>query len=177
MTKKAKTRYRALVGMNYPTDPALDERLRNRKGGGMTDEEAAQLKRVEPGDIVDDVPEKSVGWLLKQGAIEVYKGERKHVDHEGLEGEDSGLSTLDGDEPRMGSDVADEGEGGGTDVGGAGGVENAVEAADVEAQPAASASSGSTSTELSTNGEKEEGEPFDTPTATQDERAEEERGK
>jgi len=38
--------YRVLRGINYP--------------GG----------RVEPGDLVDDLPEGSVGWLLDDGAIE-----------------------------------------------------------------------------------------------------------
>lgn len=28
-------------------------------------------RRVEPGDIVDDIPGPSVGWLLEQGHIEV----------------------------------------------------------------------------------------------------------
>lgn len=27
-------------------------------------------KRVEPGTVVDDIPAKSVGWLLEQGIIE-----------------------------------------------------------------------------------------------------------
>lgn len=39
--------YRALTGLNYPPD-----------------------KRVEAGDIVSDLPEKSVPWLLKDGFIE-----------------------------------------------------------------------------------------------------------
>jgi hypothetical protein len=39
--------YRALTGLNYPPD-----------------------KRVEAGDIVSDLPEKSIPWLLKDGFIE-----------------------------------------------------------------------------------------------------------
>jgi hypothetical protein len=39
--------YRALTGLNYPPD-----------------------KRVEAGQIVSDLPEKSVSWLLKEGFIE-----------------------------------------------------------------------------------------------------------
>lgn len=40
--------YRVLIGMNYPPD-----------------------KRAEPGDIVTDLPAKSVSWLLEQGCIEL----------------------------------------------------------------------------------------------------------
>lgn len=40
-------KYRALVGLNYP--PA---------------------KRAEAGDVVSDLPEKSIKWLLKAGKIE-----------------------------------------------------------------------------------------------------------
>lgn len=42
-TKKT---YRALVGLDYAD------------------------RRVEPGDVVDDIPKKSLPWLLKQGHIE-----------------------------------------------------------------------------------------------------------
>ena len=34
-------------------------------------------KRGEPGDVVDDLPERSVPWLTKQGYIEVVKSSRK----------------------------------------------------------------------------------------------------
>jgi hypothetical protein len=40
------SKYRALVGLDYPPG-----------------------KRAEPGDVVDDLPEKSVKWLLKDGKI------------------------------------------------------------------------------------------------------------
>jgi hypothetical protein len=41
-------KYRVLVGLNYPPND----------------------KRAEPGDVVDDLPPGSVGWLLDAGAIE-----------------------------------------------------------------------------------------------------------
>lgn len=40
------TKYQVLVGMDYAG------------------------KRAEPGDIVDDIPAKSISWLLEQGCIE-----------------------------------------------------------------------------------------------------------
>lgn len=43
--------YRALVGLEYPPD-----------------------RRVEAGQIVDDLPGKSVKWLLEQGLIEPANG-------------------------------------------------------------------------------------------------------
>lgn len=49
--------YRALVGLSYP-DPA-------KKG---------KTKRVKEGEVVDDLPSRSVSWLLEQGAIEEVKG-------------------------------------------------------------------------------------------------------
>lgn len=42
-----KPKYRALRGLNYPPG-----------------------RRAEPGDTVDDLPEASVRWLLRRGAIE-----------------------------------------------------------------------------------------------------------
>lgn len=46
--------YRALVGLSYPPD-----------------------RRVEAGQIVDDLPGKSVKWLLEQGLIEPAKADGK----------------------------------------------------------------------------------------------------
>lgn len=46
--------YRVLTGMNYPV-------------GG-------EIVRREPGDVVEDIPPKSVGWLLRQGHIEEVEG-------------------------------------------------------------------------------------------------------
>ncbi len=43
-----KQRYRVLVGITYDED----------------------RKRAEPGAIVDDIPAKSIGWLVKQRIIE-----------------------------------------------------------------------------------------------------------
>lgn len=45
----ADPRYRVLVGLNYGPDGSI---------------------RREPGDIVDDLPPKSVKWLLEQGLVE-----------------------------------------------------------------------------------------------------------
>ena len=52
----------------------------NGKGTGQAKSKARKFrvlagmnyngKRVEPGDEVDDLPEQSVKWLLKRGAIE-----------------------------------------------------------------------------------------------------------
>lgn len=42
--------YRVLTGLNYPG--------------------ADEHRRAEPGEIVDDLPKKSVGWLLEDGHIE-----------------------------------------------------------------------------------------------------------
>lgn len=44
--KEEPKRYRVLTGLNF---------------GG---------KRAEPGEVRDDIPEQSVDWLLKRGAIE-----------------------------------------------------------------------------------------------------------
>lgn len=45
--------YRVLVGLSYPPD-----------------------RRAEPGDVVDDIPPQSLGWLKHQGFIEpVRKGD------------------------------------------------------------------------------------------------------
>lgn len=49
-------KYRVLTGLNYPG-----------KGGE---------KRAEPGDVVTDLPAKSVDWLLDQGLIEKAEGEK-----------------------------------------------------------------------------------------------------
>lgn len=46
MSKTTKPKYRVLVGMN------------------------CRGKRLEPGDTCSDIPEQSVKWLVKRGAIE-----------------------------------------------------------------------------------------------------------
>lgn len=43
-------RYRVLAGLDYKVDGAP--------------------RRAEPGEVVDDLPEKSTGWLLRRRAIE-----------------------------------------------------------------------------------------------------------
>lgn len=43
--------YKVLVGLNYPPD-----------------------RRVEPGEVADDIPGKSIKWLLEQGCIEPVGG-------------------------------------------------------------------------------------------------------
>jgi hypothetical protein len=48
-------KYRVLIGLNYPPGD----------------------KRAEPGDIVDDIPPGSAGWLLDAGAIEEIGKEKK----------------------------------------------------------------------------------------------------
>lgn len=48
----AKKKYRIKVGLNYPPND----------------------KRAEPGDIVDDIPPGSLGWLLDAGVIEPVDG-------------------------------------------------------------------------------------------------------
>jgi hypothetical protein len=54
------TKYRALVGLDYPPG-----------------------KRAEPGDVVSDLPDGSVKWLIKQNLIE-FVGEQPASDkHKG----------------------------------------------------------------------------------------------
>ena len=60
-------RYRALVGLEYPTDPAVIRRIR---AGDVRPEDRADNRQVVAGEIVDDVPVMSVPWLLAQGVIE-----------------------------------------------------------------------------------------------------------
>lgn len=48
--------YRALVGLNY------------------------QDKRVEPGDVVDDIPRSAVSWLKAQGKIELVSDRELHLE-------------------------------------------------------------------------------------------------
>lgn len=52
MTEKQK--YKVLIGINYDD------------------------KRAEPGDVVDDIPEKSLKWLLEQNVIEPVKPSKVH---------------------------------------------------------------------------------------------------
>lgn len=50
------TQYRAVVGVDYPPN-----------------------KRVEAGDLVSDLPEKSAKWLLAAGFIEAVDGKGKTI--------------------------------------------------------------------------------------------------
>lgn len=52
-TDKPKDRYRVLLGLNFGN------------------------KRAEPGSIRSDIPEQSIKWLLKRGAIERVTDEDK----------------------------------------------------------------------------------------------------
>lgn len=61
------TQYRAVVGLDYPPN-----------------------KRAEAGDLVSDLPEKSVAWLLSSGFIEPLDGKnvKKSKDDSLVESED-----------------------------------------------------------------------------------------
>ena len=58
--------YEVVVGLSYPTDPAIVARLAR---GDRIPAPDRGLKRAEPGEIVDDIPSVSVPWLLEQGLI------------------------------------------------------------------------------------------------------------
>ena len=60
--------YRALVGLSYPA---------SRKDLSLCKEHKPHARReVSPGEIVNDIPQESVGWLLEDGRIkEVTHGE------------------------------------------------------------------------------------------------------
>lgn len=64
---ETRRRFRALRGLNYPTDPAVVDRLLS---GERVPREDRKEKRVEAGDIVDDIPSVSVANLLSRGYIE-----------------------------------------------------------------------------------------------------------
>ena len=71
MAKRQRTpvggRYRVLVGLTYPTDPEVILRIQD---GGTVPAHSRGLKRAEPGEIVDDLPEASLPWLVEQGMVE-----------------------------------------------------------------------------------------------------------
>jgi len=54
----AKRKYRALVGLRYPTNPKAKR-------------ENWEWTRVVAGQVVDDIPAQSIDWLLKRGRIEI----------------------------------------------------------------------------------------------------------
>ncbi len=63
------TKYRALVDLRYPTDPAIIERL--LKGETIPDAQLGHVRDVKAGHTVDDIPATSVAGLLAKGRIEV----------------------------------------------------------------------------------------------------------
>lgn len=64
---ESKQKYRALVGLSYPTDARIIARL---KKGEDIPLEARSEHRAEAGEIVDDIPVASIAWLLAGGYIE-----------------------------------------------------------------------------------------------------------
>lgn len=69
MTGEPMKRYRALVGLTYPDGAANVELARKGKLDKVT-----KWKRVEPGEIVSDIPAASIPWLLADGKIELVEG-------------------------------------------------------------------------------------------------------
>ena len=66
-------RYRAVVDLTYPAPGSLKA---VQSAGGlskMSDEQRAKVvfKHVKAGGYADNIPEKSVKWLLKGGMIKV----------------------------------------------------------------------------------------------------------
>ena len=57
--------YRVLVGLDYPPD-----------------------RRAEPGDVVEDLPGKSIKWLTDQGLIEPVKATSSKASKTPVEGDD-----------------------------------------------------------------------------------------
>lgn len=68
----AKRRFRVLRGLAYPTDPKIIKRIQN---GEKIPWAKRKMKEVEPGAIVDDVPEVSVDLLIERGVIEEVGGD------------------------------------------------------------------------------------------------------
>ncbi len=62
------TKYRVNVGLSYPTDARIVQRL---KSGENIAWGARHVKEVAPGEIVEDIPDVSVKALLAKGVIEV----------------------------------------------------------------------------------------------------------
>ena len=55
----------AKVGLTYPVG---NTNIARAKRGDM--DKVTEWKHVEPGEVVDDIPEVSVPWLLRAGRIE-----------------------------------------------------------------------------------------------------------
>lgn len=62
-----KKRYRALVGLAYPADPAIIKRL---QAGEQIPMDQRGMKEVPAGAVVDDIPAVSLPGLLARGRIE-----------------------------------------------------------------------------------------------------------
>jgi len=72
--REAQPRYRVLVPISYPTDPAILARIRQGERVPMAER---GMKRIPAGRVVADIPERSIPWLVEQGCIErVGEGER-----------------------------------------------------------------------------------------------------
>ena len=66
-------RYKAIVDITYPAPSSLKKVI---DAGGLTKmsaeaREKLTFRRVKGGSYADDIPEKSVKWLLKNGLITV----------------------------------------------------------------------------------------------------------
>lgn len=64
----APARYRVLVGLAYATDPAIHERI--AAGERIPMQERGPIRQVLPGAVVDDLPARSLPWLLARNYIE-----------------------------------------------------------------------------------------------------------
>lgn len=64
-------KYRAKDDLAYPTDAKVLAQLKR----GQKPDGDVKLKHVKPGQIVDDVPQQSVKWLLDEGVIEKVGGD------------------------------------------------------------------------------------------------------
>jgi hypothetical protein len=79
--------YKVLVGLNYPTSPAVIERLKALRDAPESERQAGVaavvaeggFKRAEVGVTVSDLPEVSVPWLLFQGVIEAVADKPRPV--------------------------------------------------------------------------------------------------
>lgn len=70
----APPRYRVLRPILYPTDQTILARIRQGERVPMAER---GLKRVPPGRVVTDIPQRSIPWLIEQGCIErVGEGDR-----------------------------------------------------------------------------------------------------
>jgi hypothetical protein len=108
-TKEANVRYRVKTGMAYPTDAMVDDAMRELarqvEVAAVTAAETCDARDIDAaataertrddamkfcfanglvkeavlGDVVDDLPPQSIGWLLEQGHIEIDNGKIPEV--------------------------------------------------------------------------------------------------